>query len=82
MYEARVIRDFTFKKFKEHGVFKKGEIIKDLTKADIDFLSGNNRYHGTFIDNVREIVEEAVKSEEVETATKKTTTRKTTSKKK
>lgn len=82
MYEARVIRDFTFETFKEHGVFKKGEIIKDLTKADIDFLSGNNRYHGTFIDNVREIVEEAVKSEEVETATKKTTTRKTTSKKK
>lgn len=82
MYEARVIRNFTFVKFKSHGEFKKGEIIGDLTKADVDYLSGGNSYHGTFIDNIREIVEEAVKSEEVETATKKTTTRKTTSKKK
>lgn len=82
MYEARVIRDFTFEKFKEHGIFRKGEIIKDLTKADVDYLSGNNSDHAVAIDNVREIVEEAVKSEEVETATKKTTTRKTTSKKK
>ena len=82
MYEAKVIRDFTFEKFKEHGVFHIGEIIKDLTKADVDYLSGNNQDHVVAIDYAREIVEEAVKSEEVETATKKTTTRKTTSKKK
>lgn len=82
MYEARVIRDFTFEKFKEHGVFRKGETIKNLTKADVDYLSGNNKDHAVAIGNVREIVEEAVKSEEVETATKKTTNRKTTSKKK
>lgn len=82
MYEARVTRNFTFVKFESHGEFKKGEIIKDLTKADVDYLSGDNSYHATFIDNVREIVEEAVKPEEVETATKKTTNKKTTNKKK
>lgn len=82
MYEARVTRNFTFAKFKSHGEFKKGEIIKDLTKADVDYLSGDNSYHAPFIDNVREIVEEAVKPKEVETATQKTTNRKTNSKKK
>lgn len=82
MYEARVIRDFTFRAKFPGRIFKKGDIIGNLTKQDVDYLSGNNRYHGTFIDNVREIVEEAVKSEEVETATKKTTTRKANSKKK
>lgn len=82
MYEARVVRNFTFEKFKSHGEFKKGETIKDLTKADVDYLGGNNTYHTKFIDNVKEIVETSVNPEEVETATKKTTTRKPTSKKK
>lgn len=73
MYEARVVRNFTFAKFKSHGEFKKGETIKNLTRADVDYLGGNNIYHTAFIDNVREIVEEAVETPEVEKAVKKTT---------
>lgn len=68
MYKATVRRNFTFEKFKSHGVFKKGEIITNLTEEDKNYLLANRA-----IENVEEIVEAAVEPAKKEKAVKKTT---------
>lgn len=75
MFEAKVAKDFTFQKFKAHGVFKKGEVITNLTAQDVDYLGGNNPYHTSFIEDVREMVvevQEAVPETKSEKAVKNT----------
>ena len=72
MFEARVKRDFTFEKFKGHGTFKKGETISDLTGEDVAYLTGANPKHVSVIEDVKEIVEEAVEVKNVEKAVKAT----------
>lgn len=65
MYKAPVKRDFTFEKFKSHGVFKKGTTITNLTEEDVDYLK-----KAGVIGNAVEIVEEAVELVRVEEAEK------------
>ena len=72
MFEARVKRDFTFEKFKEHGTFKKGEVISNLTDKDVEYLTGSNPRKVAVIEDVKEIVEEAVEVKNVEKAVKAT----------
>lgn len=72
MFEAKVKRDFTFEKFKNHGLFKKGETISNLTSDDVTYLMGGNPRKAVVIEDVKEIVEEAVEVKKVEKAVKAT----------
>ena len=72
MFEAKVKRDFTFEKFKSHGLFKKGETISNLTSDDVAYLMGANPRRAVVIEDVKEIVEEAVEVKNTEKAVKPT----------
>lgn len=71
MYKARVNKNFTFTKFPGRE-FKKGDIIENLTKQDVDYLTSNPKGRN-FITDAEEIVEKSVepKKEKVEKAVKK-----------
>ena len=69
MYKAKVNKNFTFTKFPGRE-FKKGDIIENLTKQDVDYLTSNPKGRN-FITDAEEIVEKSVEPKKAEKAVKK-----------
>lgn len=69
MFEAKAIKNFTWSK-RDNKLYKKGEIVKELTQRDVEYLQANK-----VIGEVKEI-EEVVKIEVIEVAKTKAKTQK------
>lgn len=70
MYKARVNKNFTFFAKFPGREFKKGDIIENLTKQDVEYLLSNPKGKN-YITDVEEIVEKSVEPKKVEKAVKK-----------